>query len=243
MDAAFHVGRAVTLGMLNCFFSALQRETRSPSFEKVPYLASAGALICADTLQGHLSGWRCDDRETLIKRIAFPLIAGFGMGLSVCAAKDYSLKTWAQDFAISSVAFALCQEIRYRGDLTPYKKGLYVDILMMISQCATFALDKSRNPTLPFTAHSAHYILTTVSSRILWGFADKYEWFKDEKHVRDATIRKVMFIALIFPVQGILETKLHYNWKVIGIDFVVRSVASYALVSPTSPLVQRYSQK
>jgi hypothetical protein len=243
MSAAFDVGRVVTLRMLHSFFSALQRETRSPSFEKVPYLASAGALICTDTLQGQISGWGVEDRETLIKRIAFPLIAGFGMGLAVCAAKDYSLKTWTQDFAISGVAFALCQEIRYRKDLSLYKKGLYIDILMMISQCAVVALDKSRNPTLPFTAHSAHFILTTVTSRILWGVADKYEWFKDEKHVRDATIRKVMFIALIFPVQGILETKLHYNWKVIGIDFVVHSVAAYALFSPTSPLVQRYSQK
>jgi hypothetical protein len=236
MNTAFNCARSLAVGGLNNFFSYQQRAIRSPGFDMVPNAVSDTGLMIGNTLQNyiHLE----NDQFELALKIALPIILGFSAGYATCVSHEYCVTTWLQDFAISAVTHAVYIDIRNRRDMASYKKDLFIDVLFAVKMCASFALDKSRNSSLPFTAHCAHAILTTLAGRIVTHIADTYQWYKEDKHVRNATLRKVIFIVLIFPIQGLLETRLQYSWKVIGADFFVRFLATYALFSPASPIVQ-----
>jgi len=236
MSTAFILARSLTMGGLNNFFTYQQRAVRSPGFDLVPNAVSDTGAMVGNTLQNYLHIE--NDQFELALKIALPIILGFAAGYATCVSNEYRVTTWLQDFAITAAMHAVHIEISNRKDLNSYKKRLFIDVLFAAKMCASFALDKSRNSSLPFTAHCAHAILTTLIGRIVTHIADSYKWYEEDKHVRDATLRKVIFIALIFPVQGLLETRLQYSWKVIGADFVVRSLATYALFSYASPVVQ-----
>ena len=240
MTAAFDVGRRLSIAGINCFFSCQQRAVRSPGFGMMPN-------ACSDTvLEVGEIGWYYaqsfipieDNQFKLALRIALPIILGFAAGYTTCVSNKYRIITWLEDFAVSAATHAILIEIRNRASIDSYKKDLFIDVLFAVKMCASFALDKSRNSSLPFTGHCAHIILTTLIGRIVTHIVDTYRWYEEDPYVRNATLRKLIFIALIFIVQGLLKTRLQYSWKVIGLDVFVSSFATYALFFSASPIVK-----
>lgn len=240
MEAAYNTVRSWAAGSLTNFFSCQQRSCRSPGFEVVPNLASSISALLAVDLEAYKGeSSPVNDQTALIRKIVFPIFLSFAAGFVTCTSYDYAVTPWLQDFAIDAVTLAIFTEVANRTELNDYKKGLYFDILFTVQMCTRFAVDKNRNPTLPFAAHSVHAIFSTLARRIIIPYADQKEWNMKEKHLRDATIAKVIFIALIFPIEKLVETKLQYSKKILALDFGVRTFATYALFSPSSPLVER----
>lgn len=243
MNTAYNTVRSWTTGTLTDFFSFQQRSCRSPDFEVVPNLVSSVSAILAVDLEAYKGGYSpANDQSALIRKIVFPIFLSFIAGFVTCTSYDYAVTPWLQDFAIDAIILAIFTEVANRSGLNDYKKRLYFDILFTVQMCTRFAVDKNRNPSLPFAAHSAHAIFSTLACRIIIPYADQKEWNMKEKHLRDATIAKAVFLALIFPIEKLVETELQYSRKILALDFVVRTFATYLLFSQESPIAQRIDE-
>jgi len=231
-EAVRYGSRQVSTELIFDYFWNHRRAERSSGHE---YFSSTFYFM--DSLS-HFQGFVFKESK-LVTKIALPIIGALLLGFGFCKQDGRPMTPWLQDFSIEVVSFATFKMVSNNKDLSKEKKNLYTAVIFAVSACAFLALDKSRNPSLPFTPHCVHIILTRVVTHNLRNYADKTKWCESDRVVRDIMIQQVASIALALSIQSLMRTHLKFNWKMLGIEMVTKSIFFYALYSPSSPIVKK----
>jgi len=243
MRTEFESFRDFFMWTLNDVFACKQRMIRDPNYAEEPHSVSKLGLLLGSVVHfggvGKSLNIDIESKELEhILEIALPIILGFAAGYSTCVSNKYCVTTWLLDFANYAATNAIFIEIIKRDDLSSREKTNYRDVLFTALHCAFLALDKLRNSNLPLTAHCAYAVLSTFTCRVVTHNLDFYQWHKDDKYVLDVILQQMISIALVFPVQGLFQTRLKYSWKILAADFVLTSLASTVLYCRSSPIVK-----
>jgi len=232
MSCNFNNMRAYSNFFFDRYFENQQRAERSPGIEFLPNAFTPFSLFIGERM--------LSDRKEVATKIALPIIGALAMGFFFCKGNGYRVSTLLQEFVIDATFFATIIKISNSKDLSRHEKRLYIDVLFAVKACAILALDKLRNPTLPFTALCAHVILTTYVTRKLIYEANKNDFCKSERAVRNVVIHQVASIALALSIQSLMTRPLRFNWRMLGIEMVTKSILAFALWSPSSTIVKKF---